>query len=242
VLQCKPGGAGDCLDAAEIKALRAIYQGPRTRDARQISAGSAVGGEAVEWDNWFTGAKPAHRGFAEEFFRWMVYADPSWTLDRFNLDRDYAVAQTRMGPIVNSDDPDIRPFLKHGGKLMLYHGWADAALPPGNTITYYEGVRRKAPAAANQVRLFMVPGMAHCGNGPGPSQVDWLAALDDWAESGKAPERIIASKPENFMNAFLGLPWKSVRTRPLCAWPKQARWNGEGSTDEVANFRCVAEK
>jgi feruloyl esterase len=241
-LKCKTGAGQDCLSGEEVTALRKIYQGPRTKNGRQISAGWPVGGESVEWANWITGPKPAQGGFAVEFPRWMVYGDPSWSLDRFDLDKDYATAQSRMGPIINSDNPDIRPFLKHGGKLILYHGWADGALPPGNTITYYEAVRRTAPAASRQVRLFMAPGMAHCFGGAGPSKFDMVAELDKWFEGGQPPERVIASKPENFIASFVGLPTKTVQTRPLCAWPQQARWTGTGSTDEAANFRCVTPK
>lgn len=241
-LQCKANATSDCLSGAEVKALRALYQGPRTRDGRQISTGLAVGGETVEWEGWITGPKAVHRQMSPEFFRWMVYGDETWSIDRFDLERDYAEAVNRVGSIVDSDNPDIRPFLKRGGKLLIYHGWADAALPPGNTINYYNAVRSKAGAKADQVRLFMVPGMAHCAKGPGPSLVDWLGALDTWAQDNKPPERILASKPEDFNAAFMGQPTKTLRTRPLCAWPAVARWNGKGSTDEAANFRCVASK
>jgi feruloyl esterase len=242
VLQCKAGASADCLSAAELTALRAIYQGPRTRDGRQISAGPAVGGESVEWNNWITGPKASHRQMPPEYFGWMVYGDPTWTLAKFNLDRDFAAAQRRTGAILNSDNPDLRPFLKHGGKLILYHGWADAALPPDNTVAYYEAVKRRAPAAAGQLRLFMIPGMAHCGGGIGPNQVDWVGEIDRWSESGAAPERIIVSKLSNPLAPFTGQPIKVIQSRPLCAWPKQARWTGTGSTDEAANFRCVTVK
>lgn len=239
-LECK-AGQSDCLSGAEVKALRALYQGPRTRDGKQISAGLAVGGETTEWTGWVTGPKPVHGQMSPEFFRWMVYGDESWSQARFDMDRDYAAAVRAVGTIIDSDNPDIRPFLKRGGKLLLWHGWADAALPPENTITYYDAVKRKVGAAADQqVRLFMAPGVSHCFGGPGPSQFDMVAELDRWFESGQAPERIIATKPDNPIASFIGLPTKAVRTRPLCAWPKVARWNGSGSTDEAANFSCVA--
>jgi feruloyl esterase len=242
-LQCKSGEGADCLSAAEVKALKAIYQGPRTRDGKQVSAGFPAGGETVEWAGWITNPNAQHRLYPAESYRRIVYEDPSWSLDRFDLDRDYPAAAKVLGPVVDSDNPDIRPFLRHGGKLVLYHGWADAALPPGNTITYYDAVKAKAgAAAASQVRLFMIPGGAHCFGGAGPTQVDWVDTLDSWFATGRAPERIVAVKPENPMAAFLGQPTKAVRTRPLCAWPKRAHWNGSGSTDDAANFSCAAPK
>jgi feruloyl esterase len=141
--------------------------------------------------------------------------------------------------LLNSDNPDIRPFLSRGGKLLLYHGWSDAALPPRNTVNYYEAVQRKAGSAlAGQVRLFMVPDMGHCLGGNGPSTFDTLSVLDSWVESGQAPERIVAAKVDNPMGAIVGAPVKTLQTRPLCAWPKQARWKGAGSTDDAANFSC----
>lgn len=242
VLQCKAEASETCLTTAELKALRALYQGPRTRAGKQISSGLAVGGETVEWAGWVTGPKATHRQMSPEVFRWMVYGDETWSVDRFDPDRDYAAARKALGPIVDSDNPDIRPFLKRGGKLIVYHGWSDAALPPGNTIDYYEAVRRKASRADDQVRLFMVPGMGHCGGGVGPNQADWLDELDRWMEGGKAPERIVASKLENPLAVYTGAPTKTLQTRPLCAWPMQARWTGTGSTDEAVNFRCVRGK
>ncbi len=241
-LQCKSAEAHDCLSASQVTALRAIYAGPHTRDGRQISAGMSLGGEEVEWAPWITDPKSRHRQFATEFFRWMVYGDETWSLDHFDLERDYATAASRMGPILDADNPDLKVFMRHGGKLILYHGWADAALPPGNTIAYYQALTKRDGASAAQSRLFMAPGMAHCFGGAGPSQFDMLDALDAWFETGTAPERVVATQPENPLLALAGLPTKTVRTRPLCAWPQRAHWNGSGSADEAANFSCVDPK
>ena len=145
-----------------------------------------------------------------------------------------------MGPVIDSDNPDLRPFLKQGGKLILYHGWNDAALPPQNTIAYYQAMTKVAGALGGQTRLFMAPGMGHCLGGQGPNRFDMVSELDRWFESGSAPEHFIATKPENMFAALAGWPTETLQSRPLCAWPKRARWNGTGSTDEAANFACVA--
>jgi feruloyl esterase len=179
--------------------------------------------------------------FGAEFFRWMVYQDAKWSPQTFDLDRDYAAAVKRMGPIVDSHDPDLRTFTRHGGKLIVYHGWSDGRIPAEASIRYYDAVRRRiGSAAANKsVRLFMVPGMAHCSGGPGPDTFDMVRELDGWVAKGTPPERVIATKydtPKVMM--MMGAPGKALATRPLCAWPKTAHYIGKGSANDAANFVC----
>ncbi len=147
--------------------------------------------------------------------------------------------------------PTLIPFATHGHKLLMYHGWSDWLVAPGESINYYDAVvardssahsskqnaRREAPPeseALNQsFRLFMVPGMAHCGGGPGETHFDVLGAMVDWVEHGVAPERIIASKlPIAEMGAAT-----NVR-RPLCPYPRVAQYRGSGSTDDASSFVC----
>lgn len=233
VLQCKGDDAASCLSAAEVAAFRRIYAGPRLRDGRQIISGPAPGSEGVpdNWTAWVTGPVPAIAG--QEFYRWMVHDDPKWTLDQFDLDRDYALARERIAPIINVEDPDISAFTRRGGKLIIYQGWDDPAITPGSTLKYYEDVRGAIGEATadRHVRLFMVPGMAHCGGGPGTTSFDMQSALEDWVERGKAPERVIASKPD----VPAGEP---PLTRPLCAWPRTAHYEGSGSPREAESFTC----
>ena len=129
-------------------------------------------------------------------------------------------------------DPHLAAFARHGGKLILYHGWADQQVAPGSSVEFYRSVSALSPdpkQAGAWVRLFMVPGMGHCGGGEGPDSFDSLSALESWVEQGHAPDRIVAA------HVTAG---KVDRTRPLCAYPRVARYNGSGSTDEAANFTC----
>ncbi|WP_162792463.1 tannase/feruloyl esterase family alpha/beta hydrolase [Novosphingobium sp. P6W] len=237
-LQCKAGSGPNCLSADEVSAARTLYRGVRLSNGRQLMPGFAVGGETTGWSDWITAAKSQQNGLGSEAFRWLVHGDPKWDKTRFDVDRDYRLAEQRVGGIIDSDNPDVRAFTRRGGKLIVYHGWNDAAVPPENSLEYYDAVRRRSDPGGRSVRLFMAPGMSHCFGGPGPNSFDMLPDLDRWVEHGTAPERIIATKFDNDFLALLRMPAKVVRTRPLCAWPKTARYNGSGSTDDAANFTC----
>ncbi len=255
VLLCQGEDSDSCLTAPQVAALAKIYSGPMTSQSAVIFPGYSPGGETGTggWASWITGAsadsKSLQYSFGSQFFTNMVYSDPAWDYHKFSVDRDIKVADDSVGRYMNATDPDLKQFKQRGGKLILYHGWSDAAIPPANAIDYYKSVVSKMGAKdANAfVRLFMVPGMQHCGGGPGPSSFgqvlgppqgdamhDVSVALDRWVEHGKAPEQIIATKYKTGMNPASGVE----RTRPLCAYPKVAKWKGSGSTDDAANFEC----
>ena len=123
--------------------------------------------------------------------------------------------------------------MRHGGKLLLYHGWADQNFSAQSTIDYYRKVVDtigSAPQNADSLRLFLAPGMGHCGGGDGPNAFDMVSALERWVENNQAPALIVASHSTD---------GKLGRTRPLCPYPQVAKYNGTGSLDEAANFRCV---
>jgi feruloyl esterase len=178
----------------------------------------------------------------------MMYNNAAWDFHTFNVDRDLKTADDKMAPILNATDADLTRFKERGGKLILYHGWSDAAIPAGNSINYYQSVLAKmgTSGAAEFVRLYMVPGMQHCGGGPAPDSFgqfgvpqgdpahDMDAALESWVEEGTAPGAIIATKYKAGMDPASGV----VRTRPLCPFPQVAQWKGSGSTDDAANFGC----
>jgi len=150
-----------------------------------------------------------------------------------DFDQDVPAADKLDNGLINATDPDLKKFKSHGGKLIMYHGWADALIPSENSIDYYESVTKAmggAERTTDFLRLFMAPGMGHCFGGDGPSSFDSLTALEQWVENGKAPEEIVASHLTN---------GKPDRTRPLCVYPKVAKYKGAGSTDDAANFSCV---
>lgn len=231
-LACGDGSASACLSPVEVKAFETIYGGMRWNDGRKIISGPALGSEGSpgNWGAWITGPVPALAG--QEFYRWMVYDDPQWNVDTFDMDKDYAAALKRSVPVINADSPDIGAFTRRGGKLIIYQGWDDPVITPASTIEYVEKVRKSVgPRGAQQVKLFMVPGMAHCGGGPGATAFDMQAALEKWDQQGIAPQRVLATKPD----VPSGEPPMS---RPLCAWPMTAHYDGKGSPRSAESFVC----
>jgi hypothetical protein len=160
------------------------------------------------------------------------------------------VANDKMARILNALDPDLKRFQARGGKLILYHGWSDAAIPALATVDYYQSVGAKMGNTSPFLRLYLAPGMQHCAGGPGPDsfgqgtvphgdpQHDLAAAIERWVEQGVAPDQIVATKYKYPANPAGGV----ARTRPLCPYPQVAHWSGSGSTDDAANFTCAAAK
>ncbi len=138
----------------------------------------------------------------------------------------------RDNGVLSATNPDLRPFFARGGKLIQYHGWTDQQVMPQNSINYYKSVVAAVGQAKadESYRLYMAPGMNHCGGGDGPNTFDMLGALDVWREDGNAPDSILAS------HATAG---RVDRTRPLCPYPQVAKYKGSGSTDDAAIFACV---
>ena len=165
------------------------------------------------------------------YFRDMVLRDPSWTPARFDMDRDLTRALGDDPAELMTTKTDLRAFFARGGKLLLWHGWTDAMIPARSTVEYYEAVlAANGREASNAVKLFMLPGVDHCGEGHGADVFDALRVIDAWVDGGQAPERIVAQK---------SLPTGATRTRALCAYPMIARYRGTGSTDEERSFECV---
>ena len=244
VIHCTSGDTNACLTDPQVAALRKIYAGAKNpRTGAKILDGYDPGGEGEGggWAPWMVGFAPALKDkallpeFGRNFFAYMVHADPAYDVRRVDFAKDVGPVDARFAAALNSNDPDLSAFRKHGGKLIQYHGWADPAIPPRDSIRYFKSVRAKMGDTAAFYRLFMAPGMLHCGGGPGPNELPTLAAISDWVEKGKAPDQLVATKLAG--NA----PGGTVeRTRPLCPFPKVAAWDGKGDKARAESFRCVA--
>jgi tannase/feruloyl esterase len=223
VLACKPGtDAASCLTPSQVDGVRRIYTGPSNpRTGEHIFAGLERGSE-LGWT-----AVPV--GYAVDYFKYIVFKDPNWDPKALNYDSDVKRASTGGNLIFDATEADISRFTKRGGKLIMYQGWAESGIPPDNLVRYLGQVQQKTSGANDSVRVFMVPGMGHCGGGNGTSTFDMVSALDGWRDGGNPPEQINAARVRD---------GKIDRTRPLCAWPTVARYNGTGSIDDAANFVC----
>lgn len=228
-IQCSGADAPDCLTAAQVQTVERIYAGAKFADGKQIFPGFEAGSE-LGWGGMTSGPEPFSIGTG--FFKYMVFGDPNWDFRTFDVDRDTRLADERLGEIVNAIDPNLTSFQAHGGKLILYHGWANPSVAPGNTINYYNSVVAAMGGTQKTqefVRLFMAPGMGHCQGGAGPDTFDALGALEQWREHNTPPEKIIASHATNGAVDV---------TRPLCPYPQAAIYKGSGSTNDAANFVC----
>ena len=227
MLQCKGADAPDCLTAPQLAALRAIYAGPKNpRTGQQIYPGFSVGSEA-QMPVQTMGKEPFP--VATSFFRGPVFNDPSWNFRSFDYDHGVERAMAYGSNALDVPPTGLKGFFADHHKLLLSHGWADGLIPSQSTVNSEALVKDIGGARAREdVRLFMVPGMGHCGGGSGPSSLDMLGAIDQWVQTGKPPEQLIASNS----------PRQPPRTRPLCAYPKVGTYTGHGNTDEAKNFAC----
>ena len=230
VLECKAGDTATCLTPAQVESARKMTTGPKdSKTGAEIFPALAHGTE-LAWGTIAGGPEP--RGNALDHFKYVVFADPNWNWRTFNFETDLARAEKIDNGLLNATDPNLQRFADRKGKLLMYHGWSDQNLPPQGTINYYNSVLEKmggAPKTSDWIRLFMAPGMAHCGGGEGPNNFDAVSALEQWVEKGTAPDRILASHSTN---------GRVDRTRPLCPYPQVARYTGTGSIDDAANFVC----
>jgi hypothetical protein len=254
-IQCKAGEDPDkCLTAKQVATLKKIYAGLHDLHGHEIFPGFLPGAEDGQggWSTWILGPAPGQSlmaFFATGYFSNMVYEDSGWDSKTFKPEAGMKLAEEKTAKALNATDADLTPFKARGGKLIVYHGWNDPAIPAINAVNYYESVVAKMGQGDvnSLVRLYMVPGMQHCDDGPGANsfgQVGRLnfddpqhsayAALEQWVEKGTAPSTIIASKYTEDDKQ------RPKMTRPLCAYPQAAKYKGSGDTNDAANFKCEA--
>lgn len=253
-IACRAGSRQHCLTSAQEAALTSLYT-ERTVGGDTLPGVLATGAEQDPngWPSWITGPAPGKSqgmAFATGFFSNLVYSDRKWDLHSFEPDAAMKAAREKTGATLDARSADLKAFHDRGGKLILYHGWADAAISPLYTIRYYEDVQKAmgAETAASFTRLYLLPGVKHCAAGPGPDSIGQFGllgpkstgkdnafrAVEEWVEEGRAPESIVASK---YAKPFD--PASGVRmTRPTCPYPQQAHYAGRGSARNAASFVC----
>src|SRR5438128_1881664 len=213
-LLCKAGDADSCLTPPQIEAVKRMYAPAKTTAGQYIFPGKEPGSE-TGWNAIAGGTAPA--GVSLGSFQ-VAYDNINWDWRTFDLDRDLKIVDEKVGTIINAVNPDLSAFKARGGKLLLYHGWNDTAISPGNTIDYYQSVVGKMGSKQdNWIRLFMAPGMEHCRGGPGPNQINFMSALERWRESGMAPEQL---------RAYHVSDNRVDMSRPLCSYPQLAQLKG----------------
>ena len=226
-LLCSGAESDRCLTPVQVETVREAYQPAKTRSG-QVIFPSVEPGTELAWATTFGAAEPPT--LATDAFKYLVYGDADWDWHNFDLERDTAAADRKDDGVIGALDPDLAKYKTHGGKLLLYHGWNDTNIAPENTINYYSSVLQKmGPKQDDWMRLFMVPGMQHCGGGPGPNQFNAMGAMERWRETGSAPEQMVAY---HVTGAGVDM------TRPLCAYPKVAVYKGVGSANDAASFAC----
>lgn len=230
-----------CLTAAQVDAVREIYAGPHTSSGVQWYAGKPLGSEP-SWAAWLVadpnaanGWNPLQGGFAFSFVNNLFFeTDPpdTYVWNQFNFDVD-PYQQGFMAGILNATNPDLSAFKARNGKLLIYHGTGDGLIGYQPTQDYYQRVQATVSGTNAFARLFLVPGMDHCDAFPrGAVSVagsTWLGALEKWVEAGTAPDAVAGRNRSGDATSF---------TRPVCAWPKVATYNGSGDRLDAANYSC----
>jgi feruloyl esterase len=228
-VQCRKGDDPEtCLSPAQVAAARAIYQGRKDpRTGRIPLPGVTPGAEAEpgSWTAWITGATQARNRdaagyqFSSNAFKYFAFGDPSYDFLKLDLGAEFARAKARMGPVIDSDSADLTAFKARGGKLIQFHGWNDPAIPARSSTVYAEDLRRTMGDVSGFYRLYLIPGMLHCGGGPGPGNVDWLALLDGWVQGGPAPVEVTART----------MAGDKGPSQLLCPYPGVARQDAGGA-------------
>jgi feruloyl esterase len=255
-LTCTGGDNGECLPKDIAASIKATYAGAPASASHAAFSGldMSIGTEddAGGWGTWMSDvdAKGAgwHEPYAQEYFGSYIYQDKNLDLSKLDPEKAYADAFKKAGQYVDALDTDLSKQRAAGKKILQYHGWSDVGIPVHASIDYYTGVEKKLGGPIDDFyRLFLVPGMGHCGGGPGANYFggnsdaatpftpdrNALAAVVDWVEKGKAPDSLVATK-------YKGNDPKAevVMTRPICVYPKTTHYKGSGPASEASSFEC----
>lgn len=235
---CKDDQAGKhCFTKGQIEAIRKIYEGVII-DGKEVYPGFPFGGENDNggWISWIVGPNDFLKslnfpslqfGFGTEVMKYLIYNDPDWDYLKYdftNFEHDTKYAASYL----NATSTDYTEFKANNNKMIIYHGWEDAALSALSTINYFESVKESDSEVDNYLRLYLLPGVLHCGGGPGPDEADWLHIIQDWVENGEAPGRVVVSKKEK---------GKIVMSRPVYPYPRNAVYKGEGDPNIESSFK-----
>lgn len=240
VMQCGREGADPaaCLTPAQVEATRAIYGGSPGWQSGSGAPGFIPGSEQY-WP-WTDSLDPIS-GSYHDFYRLLLKNDPNWAFGQFDPEKDIEAGRRKLGAIMDANSADLSAFARRGGKLILYHGWSDPLISPYLSTNKWHALERQMgrDTLRSFARLFMIPGMAHCGDGPVGGTRDthdpaWLTAIENWVEHGIAPD---ADSPRATVIGF-GSDGDTLRTRPYCPYPKVARYVGTGGRDRAANYTC----
>jgi feruloyl esterase len=229
-LACPAGNdASSCLLPGQVETVQQIYSDVKNPRTGEIYFPGHEPGSELGWRT-MAGANPFGPGL--DLYRYITFEDENWDYTTLNFDADVERALKADAP-ADALDPNLQAFYDRGGKLVQYHGWSDPQISPRVSTMYYENVIAQVgkEEVLDHHRLFMVPGMAHCGGGEGTSSFDMLSVLEQWVASGDAPDSVAASRVAD---------GRTNRTRPLCAYPTVASYDGSGSVDEASNFSCVS--
>jgi feruloyl esterase len=232
VLQCSAASSASCLTTSQVETVTRVYEGVKTKDGRYAAMPLMRGGEA-DWVRRMVGTPEQPRGInavlGAPVMSYLVKHDPAYDLMSFDPERDMSALEGGLaGEHLHQRNPDLSRFVARGGKLLLWHGFNDPGPSPLSTIEYFEAVKARVPGARDAVRLFLAPGVLHCGGGPGPDRFDTLTALEQWVEKGTPPVSMLATKAD------------SPVSRPLCPYPQLPWYTGSGDPNAAASFACVA--
>ena len=230
----------NCFTSAQRIAIKQIYAGGFTSKGKLVVPGPLPGSEGYVggWNSWLASSRlraTADFAIVGDAFNYLMFDTPDPNYDLFTQwNWDTSPAQTvDRGMLFDATDTDLSHFARHGGKLMMYHGWADViSNPQVNSLTYYQDLTSEMPFSKSFVAFYMIPGMGHCGGGVSGScnQIDWVTPLVNWVEKGIEP------------HALQGATADGTRTRPVCRYPAFERYKGHGDINAAANFTCVAEE